>query len=42
MDENYQENEDEYDFGLNEDRASPEQIQVFYRFACNLHYRIDL
>ena len=42
MDENYQENEGEYDFGLNEDKVSPERIQVLYRFACNLNYRIDL
>ena len=36
MDENYQENEDEYHFGLNEDNVSPEQTKVLYWFACKL------
>ena len=42
MDENYQENDNEYDFRLNEDNVSPEQIQVSYRFACKLNYTINL
>ena len=34
MDENYQDDENEYDFTLNEDKVSSEQIQLLYRFAC--------
>ena len=33
MDENYQDDENEYDFTLNEDKVSSEQIQLLYRFA---------
>ena len=42
MDENYQGDETEYDFRLNADKVSTEQIQVLYQFACNLNYRTDL